>query len=182
MSVTVTARTLWRPAVNLRADPSLPERIWYAQGAIVGDAGGGFMEVVIVLNAAGATRSGRSWSIETSIPRLSVVNDGDIAIINSLNMDVIGPGLNNPIQKGFAHVLRGSSTAVEAPETTVLAESLHPKLFLGAQGASDSDAEVRCQVANATSQILGWYAEGYEWGPGALNVGYRRPLDGLFAD
>lgn len=182
MSVTVTARTLWRPAPNLTNDPTLPVRIWYAQAAVTGDAGGGFGEVRIILNPGGSSRSGRAWSIETSIPRRSSASSGaENAVVNTENLDVIGPGLNNPIQKSFVQGMVPASTTLQAPEVGQLVSEMHPKLFLGAQGASENDAVVRIQVANpGVSDILGWYAEGYEWGPGALNWGYRRPVDGLF--
>lgn len=176
MSVTATATIRHRPFPN-QGDPTLPESVWYAQGAVVEDASGGFAEVVIVLNAAG-NKSGRAWSIELSIPRRSVTSPAT-AIVNSENLDAIGVGLADPIQKSFATALIGSSNNPEAPETTVEVRDLHPHIFLGAQLATTANAQIRIQIPNGDSNIFGWFAAGYEWAPGALNRGYQFPLGGF---
>jgi len=179
MSVTATAQIRRRPypKVNER-DFSLPDSIWYAQGGVVGDGSGGFAELLIILNAEGDTRSGRSWSLEESLPTGST-SGITLFRFNSLNMDNIGPGLNNPIQKAMHQEMRTSGAFV-APGSQALVRDTQPRLFLGSQGASTVDARIQGQWPNVTGVTFGWYASGYEWGPGGLARGIRRPLDGMF--
>ncbi len=181
MSVTATAQIRRRPypKANER-DFSLPDSIWYAQGGVAGDVSGGFAEVLIILNAGGDTRSGRSWSLEISLPTISAFATDVRFRCNSLNMDNIGPGLNNPIQKGFIQRMPGVALA-GAPEQGVEVDDMHPRIFLGSQGASAIDARLEGRWNNIDSPTFGWYASGYEWGPGALAVGIRRPIDGMFS-
>lgn len=178
MSVTTDIEIRRRPLINRSGDPSLPETVWYTQGGVAGDVSGGFAEINIILNPAGDTRSGRAWSIMLSLPTLALAAEV-IGIFNSLNMDNIGPGLNNPIQKAFAQPTRGASDTLESPESAIAVENLHPNVFLGAQMASTQPATIRIQFPNANGQTFGWHCAGYEWGPLSLNAGYSLPLGGF---
>jgi len=175
MSVTVTAVIVHRPYPRPPGAVWLPEAIWYTQAAIAGDVSGGHMEVSLILNASGDTRSGRSWSIEVSCPRVSGGATDDIARFVCNNLDNIGPGLTNPLNKAFAQRLLFADSTVDAPSVAVVAADMHPSLFLGSQGASSNDAEINMQMDNNDGTIFAWYAAGYVWGPEALRWGRMLP-------
>jgi len=176
MSVSATATMRRRPYPNPQGDPRLPVAIWYMQGAVAGDASGGTRTVQIVLNAAGATRTGRSWSIETCEIEDSHNADQD-AIIFSQNTDVIGPGLTNPIQQSFSQIIR--SDGFGSPACATQADHLHPRIYIGAQGASANPAAVSAVLINRDGETMGVYMSGYEWGPEVINLGALKPADGL---
>lgn len=174
VSVEAEAVILWRPWLYDQVDRGLPSAVWYAQGAVVGDVSGGHAEVVIVLNAAAATRTGRSWSVEVSLPTTTNAADAQFRV-NSLNLDFIGqPG--QPIQKAFTQLLVADGN-LENPVTACLVRDIRPSFYLGAQGAATAAARLQGQFSNVDGKVFGWYAAGFEWAPGAVNApgGLRRP-------
>lgn len=177
MSVEAEVTTKSRPYPNPLNDPRLPVEIWYAQGAVIGDASGGHAEVVILLNAAGAIRTGRAWSIETSLVQ-STSENTVLARGASNNLDAFGPGLTNPIQKSWSHEMLGVSL-IENPKRAGLSRDAHPALYLGAQSGSATGARIQMQWANLDGITFGFYATGYVWEPAALDLGHLKPVNGL---
>lgn len=178
MSVEAVATIRRRPYPNPGNDPRLPISIWYTQGAVIGDASGGHMEIVIELNNAAAQRSGRSWSLELSLVQRTDENTFDFRIASN-NLDVLGPGLSNPIQKSFVQIVKGVSTSIENPESAIALPGIKVGIYLGSQGGSASAARLQGQAVNVNGATLGWYATGYEWEPAANWIGHLKPIDGL---
>lgn len=181
MSVETEAIIKMRPWAYNQVDKGLPNGVWYAQAAVVGDASGGHAEIVIVLNeSALVRRSGRSFSIELSLPvgQLTTVDAAFRAV--SLNMDILSAG--NPIQKAWTQVADHFASTIEAPRAAVPPNVMYPSFFLGSQAASTADARLQGQFNNVDTIVFGWYASGYTWEPGAQNApgGLRRPFNGVF--
>jgi len=172
----------WRGWAYDEVDKGLPSGVWFAQGAIIGDASGGHAEVAILLNAGAAGRSGQLWSIEVSMPTVAADTQDRVFRMNSINLDAIGPGQGNPIQKAYTQIMDQVSGGIDNPRSAVAAENLFPGVFLGSQSASNSPATLQGQTDNIDTLTFAWYASGYVWSPGAVNApgGLRRPLGGVF--
>ena len=181
MSVSVDLDVRWRPYPNPSADPRMPVAIWYIQGGVVGDATGGSAEINIILNPAGTVRSGQSWSIEVSLPTVALDSADRPFRCNALNLDVLGPGLTNPIQKAFFQLCSFTNAAVSAPRSGVAVGDIHPRIYLGTQGAATAPAQLQGMFSNTNLLTFGWYASGYVWGPAALKDGHLKPRDSLLS-
>lgn len=177
MSVAVTISTVQRAYPNPGSDPRLPMAIWYAGGGLIGDASGGVRTITIALNSAGSTRSGRSWSCETCYIRDTHSADQD-ATCHTQNLDSLGPGLTNPLEKGWGQILNSDGFAT-SPEGMTLARDLHPHLYLGAQSANTGDAGILIRLINRDAETMGVFLSGYIWGPQVINLGALKPVDGL---
>jgi len=178
MSVETVATVRRRPYPNPRNIPGLPVAIWFAQAGLLGDGTGGHAEIAIDLNPASTIRSGKAWSVEVSIPTI----DGTASLVfrmATINLDVLGPGLTNAILKAFTQNTQRASSTLEFPDGAVEVRDLHPRLYLGTQGAAATSARLQGQWANTDTVTYGWYASGYEWEPAALNFGAIKPIDGL---
>lgn len=178
MSVTNDA-TIRRRPLPYRNDPTLPESVWYAQGAVIGDVSGGFAEVNIILNPGGTIRSGRSWSLETCLLTQNNNSATREGRIRTQNLDVIGPSLQNPILKAFIMLCEFVSANIGAPESATNVRDIHPRLYLGTQGSTALAATIETQWSNEDGITMGVYMTGYEWSAQAISVGARRPIDGL---
>lgn len=178
MSVEGKATILHRPT---GLAPPYPQSIWYSQGAVIGDVSGGHAEVEITLNPAGVGRTGRAWSLETVLVQQAESGADAIGILLATNMDVVGPGLTNPIQKSWAVRIVGGGVNIENPDSAIDLRDAHPQIFLGSQGGTVVPAALRLQVPNVLNETTGFYATGYEWSPEGLNTGFWRPAEGMFA-
>jgi len=179
VSVETSITVRYRPWAYNQVDKALPSGVWYAQGAVIGDATGGHAEVEIVLNAASVRRSGFLYSLELSLPTTTQAGDKTFRM-NSLNLDVLGPGLTNPIQKAFVQFMDNNGS-VENPNAAAQVRDMHPSLFLGGQGGTATAAALQGQIDNVDTETFGWYATGYVWNPEAMNApgGLRRPFNGV---
>lgn len=180
MSVFTDEGIRYRPYPNPTGDPRLPVMIWYMQAAVVGDASGGSARVSFLMNRNPAGRSGMSWSIEESWPSVNGAAADVLWIVNTLNFDVLGPGLTNPIQKTFTQTCVFAG-AVGNPTASVSPGEAHPRLFLGTQGASALSPSIDGKAVNTNGDTFGWYASGYVWSPAALKDGALKPIDSLLS-
>lgn len=176
MSVTNDLEIRRRSVYNPLRIPTLPESIWYSNGAIIGDATGGHAELNVILNP-GSRRSGRAWSLEQCFPTLNV-SATERAIVRAENMDLFGPGLTNPVTKTFSIDMQGQPDA-EVPESAGLMRDCQPHLFMGSQATTASPATVRLQTQNIDLNTFGVYCTGYEWGPEAVALGPQLPPGSL---
>lgn len=174
MSVTADIEIRYRLVPYRSID--LPDAVWYAQGAVIGDATGGHMELNILLNATGQ-RTGRSWSLEDFLPTVNV-SLGSEGVCSVRNMDQYGPGQANPVTKSFRFTI-GGNTALSAPEAAIQVRDIHPRFFLGNQAASSTPAQLRLRLPNIDANTFGVYASGYVWPSSASLIGARRPVDGM---
>lgn len=160
-------------------DVPYPESIWYGQGAAIGDVGGGFIRITFTFNAGGVIRSGRSWSIETWLADTTEDTTRSTRLL-TINFDILGPGLIDPINRSMAMLVRNTGLA-DNPSSASEPANAHPQLYLGAQAGTATTARVEVVYVNTNAETFSSYLSGYEWGPGAMALGVRRPPEGLFA-
>lgn len=174
MSVTTDLTFRTRPLPY--SSPSLPESIWFAQGAVVGDASGGYMELLCTI-APGGKSSGKGFSLEQVLPTLNVYG-ASYPLVHCYNFDIYGPGLANPVSKSFSVAVQGH-TSYATPQAAALVRDSEVRVFLGNQGTPSVDATIRLQLQNAVGQTFGVYMTGYIWPASWGTNGARRPVDGL---
>ncbi len=180
MSVALTLPIQHRPFRGYD-DPGLPSGIWIVLGSVLGDATGGFLNLDLVFKdgSRAVPESSQLYNLEQLYVFSTLDSDHVIAMIPA-NWDEDTPGSTGAISTVISLLL---STPVLLSGSAGLGRDIngmHP-LFLGQVRKNATNTIIRFSMSN-TAVSLAVKAEGYFWGPEALNApgGPRRPVDSLY--
>jgi len=161
-------------------DPGLPQGIWTVQASVLGDAGGGNLNLDIVFKdgSLAVPESSLLYNLE-QLSLFSSKDPGVDTTMNPANWDEVFGGSTGTtatvyrLSPGDLGALGGSALTFDQVE-------FRP-LFLGQVRKNATNTIIRFQMAN-TAVSLSIKADGYYWGPQAMNSpgGPRRPLDSLY--
>jgi len=158
-------------------DPGLPVGMWFAQGAVTGDASGGDMIVFFQFKGEGEAVSGRFFNLEQfNIFHSAIATKDAHMVIN--NFETLGPvGLVN---RQFRMRLQDNDNGVSAMDN---AYYLPLPIFLGSVApvaSLSADLEFGIDNVDLTSFVA--TAQGYIWEPRSIQApgGLRRPVDSLY--
>ena len=162
-------------------DPGLPKGIWLVQGSVLGDAGGGTLSFDILFKDGSLPNPESSlfYNIEQKLV-VSSLDGGINVFMNPANWDEISPGATGSTFQGYALVLADLGLTNGSGENGSNVQGPLP-WFLGQVRKNATNTIIRFSMAN-TAVSLAVKAEGYYWGPEAINApgGPRRPGDSLY--
>jgi len=175
MTVVVAAPPAFR---NFRgwADPGLPDGYWYYENSSLGDASGGLNIIQVTFQAVDEPAPSLIWSLEQfNLHSTAGVETAKITITNMDRVPQLGAGIN--LVRAYAIEL--VSTPIGA--ALALRDMVVP-IFLGQAIDNNQISDLQFDAANSNGQVILLHAQGYFWGPGAINAegGPRRPLGSIF--
>jgi len=174
MSIQLTVPPTIRPFRGFE-DPALPNGYWAVHASVLGDGSGGLMSVNIRFSSATEPNPSTLWNLE----QLTVSHTGTNTLfrMDLGNMDPfpIGPS-TGALRKEYEEIL---SATISGRSTNTTAKIL--PIFLGAAGKA-VNGDLAFDVTNVNATSLSVFAQGYFWGPEAINApgGPQRPVTGLF--
>jgi len=178
MTVTLTDSPTLRPFAAY-ADPGLPEGYWASHLSLLGDATGGLQSINIRMSASAQPNPSTIWSLE----QLAIFHGTGGGL--NIRMDYGGFDVF-PVGSSSSTLLKllqialfdlgtaSSGSAMNLVDTKV-------STFLGS-ARKDVNVDLSFDSDNADGVGFSVFAQGYYWGPGAINApgGPRRPVEGLY--
>jgi len=184
MSVAGTIRPLYRPYRGYD-DPGLPDGIWWARGALQGDATGGtnILTVEFKAQAAEVQALNRLFSLEETMAHTTGTDqtiqmefeNWDAENFDPLTGQLVGGDLVAAIS--LQGVSSGGSFAQNLGEET----GPGGRRYLGAPLKNIGSTDILFQTVNGDGEQTHVFLQGYWWEIRAINApgGPRRPADGL---
>jgi len=160
-------------------DPGLPQGFWHFRLAALGDATGGQLSVAIRFQIVGRPSPSQLWSLDQLMINSTTSSTAISARLQVVNMDQV-PAM------GSTGALSDTYSMELSPDTFGVAlrrQLCQLPLFVGQPIDNNLNAGLQIDVPNVNALSLNVRAQGYFWGPGAINApgGVRRPVDGLYA-
>lgn len=158
-------------------DPGLPVGMYFAQGAVTGDASGGNQIVIFNFRNEGSPASGRFYNIE-QMSAFHTDNTTRIYALVATNWESVSEaGLINRQWMGQVEATTNAVASMSTRAQTPL------PLFLGITSPVASlAAQVELHISNIN--LTSWVVtiQGYIWEPRSVLVqgGLRRPVDSLY--
>lgn len=178
MSIQLTVPPAIRP-FRAFAEPELPDGYWAVHAAVLGDASGGLMSINVRFSTGTEPNPSSLWNLEQLMLRHTAVTALNCRIDYG-NMDVQpNNGSTGALNKVYQLFLIDMGAVDTGAAGSLLSNQL--PLFLGAARKEvNSDLAFDVNNVNAASFVV--MAQGYFWGPGAINApgGPQRPARGLF--
>lgn len=166
-------------------DPSLPEGIWWASLATVGDASGGTQRNDILFKPEGEPLDGSIYSLEQLTAFISNASNTD-GFLQITGLSPPQPGssfLDRFLHLQFESMGSAIGNAALDGGKGGFGSPLLPLLLGSARGTIDSEASLRVGTNNLTAtDSLSVTALGYRWGPRAVLAlgGPQRPERAIF--
>jgi len=161
-------------------DPGLPTGIWIVQSSVLGDAGGGLLsfDVLFKDGSLPVPESSLMYNLEQINLFTTGGGNSDISL-NPANWDEISPGATGSVVTVF-HVLLQDVGSI-AQGAGLATNGMPLPWFFGQVRKNTTNTILRISMTNSVLS-LACKAEGYVWGPGAINApgGPRRPEDSLY--
>ncbi len=176
MSVALTVPPLIRPFRGF-PEPQLPDGYWVVHASALGDLSGGVLSVNIRFSAATEPNPSTLWNLEQLAITAPTGTVGIRVDYGNMDFHPIGTSTGS-LSKLFT--LNTDRTEVSSAESPLINRRLIP-VFLG-QARKDVSGDLSFDVDNADGVSLSVLAQGFFWGPGAINApgGPQRPLTSLF--
>jgi len=178
VTVTLTIAPIIRPFRGFE-DPALPDGYWAAHGGLLGDASGGLQSINIRMSSSAQPNVSLLWSLEQLVMDQSGVPGRDLRIdyggFDIQPLQGSNGSLTKLIQLRMLD-LPGFSTAVAITKSDV-----GRPIFLGA-ARKDVNVDLAFDVVNTDGSSLSVFAQGFFWGPAAVNApgGPQRPLTSIY--
>jgi len=163
-------------------DPGLPNGIWIVQSSVLGDASGGNMilDVVFKDGSLPVPESSLMYNLE-QVNVVTSTGGTSSCSVNPSNWDELSPGFTGGVSTVWGYLL-SALDALNVTASRGLWSNVTP-WFLGQVRKNTTNTIVRFQLLNGGATTdLSVKAEGYFWGPGAINApgGPRRPTDSIY--
>lgn len=178
MTIQLTTPPTIRP-FRAFADPALPDGYWVTHASVLGDATGGLMSVNIRFSSAAGPNVSTLWNLEQLMMHVTGASQDVRIDFGDMDRQPIGDS-TGALFKIYQVNLADLGTA--AGGRAMALPSLIAPLFLGtADKGVNGDLAFDVDNEDGTSFMV--LAQGYFWGPGAVNApgGPQRPATGLYA-
>lgn len=177
MSVVITIPPTIRPFRGYE-EAALPDGYWAAHASVLGDGSAGLASINVRFSTVTEPNASTLWNLEQLLVSVtsSVVSFRlDYGLMDQFPVGISTGVLTKLIQgelEDFGTVAGGRALNFK---------SLALPLFLGA-GRKDTNSDLSIDVDNVNATSLTVFAQGFFWGPGAINApgGPQRPATSLY--
>ena len=157
-------------------DPGLPIGMWVAQAVLPGDATGGFQQIQLQFQEADQPLSGLFYNLE----QLEIQVNANTSVpceFTIIRFDTMG----NTALANREYMLELVGTGGSGGSASMRPRDSLKGIFLGRPNALTIASHLSIIIDNVDGRTLTGTAQGYFWGPEALQAagGLRRPVDAL---
>jgi len=179
VSIQLTVGPLIRPYAGYAA-PGLPDGFWAVHASVLGDATGGLQSINIRFSASVQPSVSALWNLEQLIASHSNPSNSTIRI-DFGNMDIFPVGSSTGALTKQAGAILNALPVFTATEALRINQLIDKPIFLGAAGKA-VNGDIAFDMDNVDATSFSIFAQGYFWGPGALNAegGPQRPPNSLY--
>lgn len=178
MTVQLTVPPTIRPYRGFE-EPALPNGYWIVHQSVLGDATGGLMSVNIRFSSADQPNVSTIWNLETLA--ISAAEAGSATMrVDFGNMDPQPLGASTGART-ILYALPTLDFGVTISGRALELLARNTPIFLGSAGKG-VNGDLAFDTSNIDTLSLSVRAQGYFWGPEAVNApgGPQRPATGLF--